>query len=130
MDLNRDLVPLAEDGEALCDPCFEVANRIHTDAKFHDMKRHSANLWDASPRAKPKRPAAPDEFRLSPTDKHAVSVRTKSDWPPCPVARAVFIVLEHVPKKLTDFFDQNMLEIVVLERILIDRVLPPDRNTL
>jgi hypothetical protein len=38
--------------------------------------------------------------------------------------------LEHVQKKLTDFFDQNMLQVVVLERILIDRVLPPDRNTL
>ena len=38
--------------------------------------------------------------------------------------------LEHVPKKLTDFFDQNMLQVVALERILIDRVLPPDRNTL
>jgi hypothetical protein len=38
--------------------------------------------------------------------------------------------LEHVLKKLTDFFDQNMLQVVVLERILIDRVLPPDRNPL
>jgi hypothetical protein len=27
--------------------------------------------------------------------------------------------LEHVPKKLTDFFDQNMLQVVVLERIPI-----------
>ena len=40
------------------------------------------------------------------------------------------IRLEHVPKKLTAYFDQNMLQVVVLERILIDRVLPPDRNTL
>ena len=42
----------------------------------------------------------------------------------------ISVILEHVPKKLTDFFDQNMLQVVVLERILIDRVLPPDRNTL
>jgi hypothetical protein len=33
-------------------------------------------------------------------------------------------------KKSSNFFDQNMLQVVVLERILVDRVLPPDRNTL
>jgi hypothetical protein len=38
--------------------------------------------------------------------------------------------LEHVPEKLTDFSDQNMLQAIDLERILVDRVTLPDRNTL
>jgi hypothetical protein len=38
--------------------------------------------------------------------------------------------LEHVPKKLTDFSDQNMLQEIDFERIPIDRMIPSDRNTL
>jgi hypothetical protein len=38
--------------------------------------------------------------------------------------------LEHVPEKLTDFSDQNMLQEIDFERILIDRMIPSDRNTL
>jgi hypothetical protein len=39
-------------------------------------------------------------------------------------------VLEHVPKKLTDFFDQNMLQLVELERFLFDQMIPSDREAL
>jgi hypothetical protein len=35
-------------------------------------------------------------------------------------ARAIGRGLEHVSKKLLDFFDQNMLQLIDLERILID----------
>jgi hypothetical protein len=37
---------------------------------------------------------------------------------------------EHVPKKLTDFFDQNMLQLVELERFLFDQMIPSDREAL
>jgi hypothetical protein len=37
--------------------------------------------------------------------------------------------LEYVPEKLTDS-DQNMLQEIDFERILIDRMIPSDRNTL
>ncbi|QBR70486.1 hypothetical protein CU048_03455 [Beijerinckiaceae bacterium] len=30
---------------------------------------------------------------------------------------------EHVPKKLTDFFDQNLLQLVELERFLFDQMI-------
>jgi hypothetical protein len=32
--------------------------------------------------------------------------------------------LEHVPKKLTDFFDENMLKPLEVQRFLIDRMIP------
>jgi len=32
--------------------------------------------------------------------------------------------LEHVPKELLDFFDQNMLQLFESERFLIDRMIP------
>jgi hypothetical protein len=38
--------------------------------------------------------------------------------------------LEHVPEKLNDFSDKNMLQSIDLERFLPDRVIPPDRKTL
>jgi hypothetical protein len=47
-----------------------------------------------------------------------------------PALTAPTFQLEHIPEKLTDFSDQNMLQPIDLERILIDRVIPPDRNTL
>ena len=39
-------------------------------------------------------------------------------------------MLEHVPKKLTDFFDQNMPQLVELERFLFDQMIPSDREAL
>ena len=38
--------------------------------------------------------------------------------------------LEHVPKKLLDFFDQDMLQLFDPERFLVDHVIPRDRETL
>ena len=38
--------------------------------------------------------------------------------------------LEHVPEKLNDFSDKNMLQLIDLERFPLDRVIPPDRKTL
>ena len=38
--------------------------------------------------------------------------------------------LEHVPEKLNDFFDKNMLQSVDLKRFPLDRVESPDRKTL
>ncbi len=35
---------------------------------------------------------------------------------------------EPVPKKLIDFFDQNMLQLFDFERFLFDQVIPPDRK--
>jgi hypothetical protein len=36
--------------------------------------------------------------------------------------------LEQVPKKLTDFFDQNLLQSTDLARFLIDQTIPSDRK--
>jgi hypothetical protein len=36
--------------------------------------------------------------------------------------------LEQVPKKLTDFFDQNLLQFIDLARFLIDQTIPSDRK--
>jgi hypothetical protein len=38
--------------------------------------------------------------------------------------------LEHVPKKLLDFFDQDILQLFDFERFLIDHVIPRDREAL
>ncbi len=40
------------------------------------------------------------------------------------------LTLEHVPEKLNDFSDKNMLQLIDLERFPLDRVIPPDRKTL
>jgi hypothetical protein len=37
---------------------------------------------------------------------------------------------EHVPKKLLDFFDQDMLQLIDIERFLFDHMIPCDRETL
>ncbi len=37
---------------------------------------------------------------------------------------------EHVPKKLPDFFDKNMLHFIDFERFLFDRTIPSDQKTL
>jgi hypothetical protein len=39
-------------------------------------------------------------------------------------------LLEHVPKKLLDFFDKDMLQFFEFERFLIDHVIPRDREAL
>jgi hypothetical protein len=38
--------------------------------------------------------------------------------------------LEHVPKKLLDFFDQDMLQLIDFERFLFDHMIPCDREAL
>ena len=38
--------------------------------------------------------------------------------------------LEHVPKKLRDFFDQNMLQLFESERFLFDQMISSDREAL
>ena len=38
--------------------------------------------------------------------------------------------LEHVPKKLLDFFDKDMLQLFESERFLFDHVIPRDREAL
>jgi hypothetical protein len=38
--------------------------------------------------------------------------------------------LEHVPKKLTAFFDQNTLQLFESERFLFDQMIPSDREAL
>jgi hypothetical protein len=39
-------------------------------------------------------------------------------------------VLEHVPKKMLDVFNENMLQLFEFERFLFDRVMPHNRETL
>ena len=36
--------------------------------------------------------------------------------------------LEHVPEKWVHFSDKDMLHLIEVARILVDRVIPPDRN--
>jgi hypothetical protein len=38
--------------------------------------------------------------------------------------------LEHVPKKLIDFFDEDMLQLFEFERFLFDPMIPRDREAL
>jgi hypothetical protein len=40
------------------------------------------------------------------------------------------VPLEHVPKKLLDFFDEDMLQLFDFERFPIDHVIPRDREAL
>jgi len=42
----------------------------------------------------------------------------------------VQLLLEHVPKKLLDFFDQNMLQLFESERFLFDQMISSDRDLL
>jgi hypothetical protein len=37
---------------------------------------------------------------------------------------------EQVPKKLTDFFEKDLLQLVDIERFLFDRTIPCDREAL
>ncbi|QXX74192.1 hypothetical protein MHY1_01002 [Methylovirgula sp. HY1] len=43
---------------------------------------------------------------------------------------AATVSLEHVPEKLNDFSDKNMLQLIDLECFPLDRMSPPDRKTL
>jgi hypothetical protein len=38
--------------------------------------------------------------------------------------------LEHIPKKLIDFFEKDMLQLYDFERVLVDWMIPSNRNTL
>ena len=40
----------------------------------------------------------------------------------------VMLALEHVPAKLHDFADKNMLQLINLARILFAQVTPPERK--
>jgi len=42
----------------------------------------------------------------------------------------VLATLEHVPKKLLDFFDQNMLQLFESERFLFDQMISSDQEAL
>jgi hypothetical protein len=46
------------------------------------------------------------------------------------IAGQDFVFLEHVPKKLLDFFDSDMLQLFDFERVLIDQMVPFDRDAL
>ncbi|MHB8883690.1 MAG: hypothetical protein ACYC5H_01160 [Methylovirgula sp.] len=56
-------------------------------------------------------------------------------YPISSVARRAFSAwggrrLEHVPEKLNDFSDKNMLQPIDFERFLLDRMIPSGRKTL
>jgi hypothetical protein len=46
-----------------------------------------------------------------------------------PLGSAARLASEHVPEKWVHFSDKDMLHLIELARILVDRVIPPDRNT-
>jgi hypothetical protein len=41
---------------------------------------------------------------------------------------AAALAPEQVPKKLIDFFDQNLLQLLNLARFLVDQTIPSDRK--
>jgi hypothetical protein len=49
-------------------------------------------------------------------------------WPGAPLPTTHDGTPEHVPKKLYDFFDENMLQNIDLARIRIDRTIPSGRK--
>ena len=59
---------------------------------------------------------------------------TISDLPtPEPVPCSIKVLarrLEQVPKKLTDFFDKDLLQLIEIERFLFDHMVPRDREAL
>jgi hypothetical protein len=77
-----------------------------------------------------------------PSSKHSRCVRAKSPSPENqhneprhevsrPAAgKSSFISLEHVPKKLLDFFDKDMLQLFEFKLLLFDHVIPRDREAL
>jgi hypothetical protein len=46
------------------------------------------------------------------------------------IAGRLTALLEHVPKKLLDFFDKGMLNLFEFERFLFDHMIPRDREAL
>jgi hypothetical protein len=46
------------------------------------------------------------------------------------LGKVQLFVLEHVPKKLLDFFDQDILQLIDVERFLFDHMIPCDREAL
>jgi hypothetical protein len=42
--------------------------------------------------------------------------------------QAVTAALEHVLKKLPDFFDKDLLQYIAMERFIFDRTIPSDRK--
>jgi hypothetical protein len=55
-------------------------------------------------------------------------LRTDEDDPVDRPRRSTIGCLEHVPAKLNDFADKNMLQLIDLARFLFARVIPPERK--
>jgi len=55
--------------------------------------------------------------------------RIAADHDPFQLKRSAS-ALEHVPKKLLDFFDSDMLQLFDFERDLIDQMIPLERDAL
>ncbi len=97
-------------------------------------RRRSVPNVTSKTRSRRSENASPSRSRNPSRDVHAVSRRPDHLQPDC-IYDAVKLDatlgiprLEHVPKKLTDFFDQNMLQLVELERFLFDQMIPSDRE--
>jgi hypothetical protein len=50
--------------------------------------------------------------------------------PVCTPCLRLHAPLEHVPKKLLDFFDEDMLQLIESGRFLFDQMIPSDREAL